>query len=223
MPMDVAKIAKVRDAHARAAATCIRKALATVDSAAAAEWLRKSVVYQTNVAKIDAEAARRDTGLAKAHALHARRKWKGLDFSVENRKGSVRHWHDPLAGRDGQTMMLHDYGYLRGTEGADGDHVDVYMGPDPDGAAKVYVVRQMAPPQFLTYDEDKCMVGFPSETAARKAYLAHYDDERFLGSVDAYDADDFAAQVGRQPGPVLVKPMSKVGEAAVAMLRRRSP
>ena len=38
--------------------------------------------------------------------------------------------------------MKHDYGYIRGTKGTDGDHIDVYLSDNPT-AGNVYVVDQV--------------------------------------------------------------------------------
>ena len=108
--------------------------------------------------------------------------FQGLKISIETDRGELRHWHDPHTGRDGTTKMRHPYGYIRLTEGKDGDHVDCYIGPNPN-AAMAYVVHQLKAPTFSVVDEDKVMLGFDSLRAAKRAYLAHYDDPRFLGEV----------------------------------------
>jgi hypothetical protein len=132
--------------------------------------------------------------LQKAYKLQGRRKWQGLDVSIENRRGSVRRWYDPHAKRHGETKMHHAYGYIRMTEGVDGDHVDVYLGPD-ESADKVYVVHQMKAPKFEKFDEDKCMLNFPSKEAAKRAYVRQYDDPRFLGSITTMSVTDFVEKV----------------------------
>ena len=64
---------------------------------------------------------------------YAKRKipWRGMTISVENEAGSVRSGTDPN-GKPWRVKMRHTYGYLNRTEGVDGDHVDVYLGPDLD-------------------------------------------------------------------------------------------
>jgi len=101
--------------------------------------------------------------------------------------------------------MFWDYGYLRSTEGVDGDAVDIFMGPHADEAATVFVVRQMRAPDFRFYDEDKCMIGFNDAGDARRAYLDHYNQDGFLGRVDAFPVDAFVTAVRktkRAPAPV---------------------
>lgn len=130
----------------------------------------------------------------KARKLHRRREVHGMEISVENQAGSVRHWHDPHAKESGSTRMLYDYGYIRGTKGTDGDHVDVYVGPDVESET-VYVITQMKKPKFDTVDEQKVMLGFTSAKAAKRAYLAHYNDPRFFGSMKAMPIERFKRKV----------------------------
>ena len=112
-----------------------------------------------------------------------------MPISIEQRKGGVRKWRDPLTGRSGETKFRYPYGYIRGTEGEDRDHVDCFLGPN-EQSDKVYVVEQVSPTTGL-YDEDKVMLGFNSEEQAKAAYLAHYDDHRFFGSIHYLDFSDF--------------------------------
>ena len=66
--------------------------------------------------------------------------------------------------------MHHDYGYIKRTEGADGDHIDVFLG-DNHKSEIVYVVNQYHGKKF---DEVKVMLGFDTEQDARKGYLRNY-------------------------------------------------
>jgi hypothetical protein len=116
----------------------------------------------------------------------------GLPVTVETAKGDTRFWTDS-DGSQGQTKMRYDYGYVRGASGADGDSVDVYLGPNQD-AANAYVIHQNKKPDFVVYDEDKVMLGFDSVNHARDAYLAHYNDDRFFGSMSVMTMDDFKSK-----------------------------
>lgn len=89
----------------------------------------------------------------------------GLDISIENPAGSKR--------REEWPALAHHYGYIKRTEGADGDHVDVFMSDDagnPD--LPVFVVDQVTKEGRL--DEQKVMLGFRSTKAAGDGYLANY-------------------------------------------------
>lgn len=122
------------------------------------------------------------------HKLQDRTSWNGLKISIENKKGSVRRGVDK-DGHQWATKMHFDYGYIRGSEGTDGDHVDCYLGDNMD-AKKVYIVHQNDPVTHK-YDEDKCMLGFDSLEDAKKAYLMQYDRPGFLGKIDTMDFDEF--------------------------------
>ncbi|MCZ6868092.1 MAG: hypothetical protein O7G84_01150 [Gammaproteobacteria bacterium] len=132
--------------------------------------------------------------LVKARKLDRRRKFQGLDISVETQRGAYRHWHDPHTGRDGKTKMPWDYGYIRGSVGADGDHVDAYIGPDPN-ATHAYVVDQMRAPDFQIFDEQKVFLGFESAQDARAAYASCYDKPGFFGRLKAVPMGEFRRQV----------------------------
>jgi hypothetical protein len=129
-----------------------------------------------------------------AHPIKKRVKLYGFDISIENPRGSSRHWKDPHSGESGTTVMKYDYGYFRRTEGTDGDHVDVYVGPDTDSSS-VFIVDQMKKPDFRRFDEQKVMLGFKDAKAAKAAYLAHYNDPRFFGSMREMGVEEFKGKV----------------------------
>ena len=94
-----------------------------------------------------------------------------FDISIENPKGSVRRGKD-ADGKQWETTMTHSYGYIRGTEGVDGDHVDVYLSDTPV-SGKVFVVDQYNPDG--SFDEHKVMLGFNDRDEAFNAYLSNYE------------------------------------------------
>lgn len=97
----------------------------------------------------------------------------GNKIAIENPKGSIRSNKDPN-GPAWSVKMPADYGYLEGTRGADGDPIDVYVGPDHD-ASYVYVIDQVDP-DTRAFDEHKVMMGFKSVDAAVKAYDKAFSD-----------------------------------------------
>jgi len=124
--------------------------------------------------------------IAQDHRLQGHTEVQGIRIAIENRKGSVREGTTP-DGRHWQTKMKRPYGYLVGTKGADDEPVDVYVGPSPD-APDAYVVHQHKP-DGTGYDEDKIMIGFDSKEDARKAFLEHYDSDKFLGPISRVPVD----------------------------------
>ena len=127
-------------------------------------------------------------------ALSRRMKFRGLDVSIETDEGELRHWTDSSTGEKGTTKMKVPYGYIRRTQGVDGDHVDVFVGPY-EMADHVYVIHQRKAPDFKAYDEDKCMLGFGTADEAKAAYQNHYRDDRFFGSMVTMPFDEFKKKV----------------------------
>lgn len=111
-----------------------------------------------------AEAGNYKKGRVKVH---------GLDISIETAKGKERTG----VGKDGKpwsvTMPAH-YGDIKGTEGADGDAVDVYLGDYPD-SDRVFVVDQIDPATGK-FDEHKVVLGVRNRDAARRLYEGGFSD-----------------------------------------------
>ena len=97
-----------------------------------------------------------------------------FDITIEQPQGSVRKGTD-ANGKQWKSKMHNTYGYFRGTEGVDGDHIDVFLSNDIDGwnGRKVYVVDQYNPDG--TFDEHKVMLGFNDMDEAKSDYLANYE------------------------------------------------
>jgi hypothetical protein len=131
-------------------------------------------------------------------------RWNGLVLRIENEAGSVRCGKKP-DGTPWETRMVYPYGYVSGSEGVDGDEVDVFVGPD-ESAPMVYVVHQRKVGDWSRYDEDKAMLGFASEGEARQAFLHNYDDPRFLGPITAMPVAEFVAKVrATKKRPAMIK------------------
>lgn len=116
-----------------------------------------------------------------------------FDITIEQPQGSVRKGTD-ADGKQWESKMHNTYGYFRGTEGVDGNHIDVFLSNDIDGwnGRKVYVVDQYNPDG--TFDEHKVMLGFNDMDEAKSDYLANYekgweDGRRIV--VSATNLEDF--------------------------------
>lgn len=134
--------------------------------------------------------------LRKSHYISHTTHYMGMPIVIENPKGSLRHWHDPLKDEDGTTKMKYDYGYFFGTNSGDGKVVDVYIGPHKD-SRKVFVVDQVDP-RTGVFDENKVMLGTNSKKEAKEGYLQHYNDPRFFGDIHEWDIDDFYSHIAKK-------------------------
>lgn len=133
------------------------------------------------------------TDAQKSAGNYAKRKmsFQGIPITIENELGSTRSGRD-ARGRAWSCKLPADYGYIRGTEGADGDHVDCYVGPDA-GSNLVVVVNQ----RHLAdggFDEHKCLLGFQSERHALDCYVRAFSDGKGpdrIKSVEVMSVDAF--------------------------------
>lgn len=112
----------------------------------------------------------------------------GLDIVIENPKGSVRSKKSKTSGEEWSVSMAHDYGYIKGTKGLDGDEVDVFVGPALDSEV-AYVIEQVD--QQGKLDEHKVMLGFGDEESAKQGYLSSYQAGwDGLGSIKSMSLED---------------------------------
>ena len=113
---------------------------------------------------------------------------QGFDISIEQPQGSVRSGVD-ANGKEWSITMNNTYGYIRGTEGKDGDHIDVFLGNNPE-SNRVFVVDQVN--QDGSFDEHKVMLGFNDINEARESYLSNYEEGwPGLGNITDVDVDTF--------------------------------
>jgi uncharacterized membrane protein (UPF0127 family) len=97
----------------------------------------------------------------------------GLTISIENPKGSTRSGTD-ADGKKWSVTMATDYGYFgKGSKGADGEQVDVFIGPKPE-LEHAFVVDQMDP-KTKKFDETKVLLGYTNQHDAKQGYLRNYE------------------------------------------------
>lgn len=117
----------------------------------------------------------------------------GLDITIENAKGKPRSG----VGSDGRkwsARMPAHYGYIKRTEGADGDHTDVYLGP-AIRSPKVFIVNQRDA-ETGAFDEHKCFLGFGSKGQVVATYRKGFSDgkaDRRLGAIVEMSVPEFKA------------------------------
>lgn len=98
--------------------------------------------------------------------------WQGMAISIENPAGSVREGVDE-AGKPWRNNMMAHYGFFDGTRGADGDEVDVFLGPAPESDA-VWILNQTD--AAGGFDEHKVLAGFVDARQAVDAYRLSYSN-----------------------------------------------
>lgn len=103
----------------------------------------------------------------------AHTKVAGLDVTIEIPAGGKRRGTDSK-GKAWERELGSHYGYIKRTKGADGENVDVYLGPKADQVdAPIYVIDQNNP-NSTDFDEHKVMMGFGSSKEAEAAFRANF-------------------------------------------------
>ena len=143
-------------------------ATAPAETAAISPVADQLKVEAAKVAPAPTEAQKEAGNYAKGHVT-----LDGMNVTIENPAGSTRSGTD-ASGKPWEVTMPGDYGYIKGTKGADGDHVDVTIGSNPDGFQKVWVVDQVKPDG--SFDEHKSLLGYNSKDEALAAYRASFSD-----------------------------------------------
>jgi predicted kinase len=151
-------------------------------------------------------------------------KVQGLDISVETPKGGVRK------GKGWQVQMPAHYGYFRGVpaRAKDKEHVDVYVGDNPQ-SARIWIVDQYDL-ESGKFDEPKVIMGTESEWDALDLYDAGFSDgkgpQRRRSAIEVTpDELSMWLESGDATQPFSKSPFrpaeSKIGEDGIE--RRRDP
>ncbi|MBS1722369.1 MAG: hypothetical protein JSS66_05120 [Armatimonadetes bacterium] len=111
----------------------------------------------------------------------------GIEVYIEYPKGSTREKTGP-DGKKWSRVMQADYGRISGTEGADDDCVDVFLGPDLD-SEKVFVVNQTT--EEGDFDEHKCVLGCNTKTEAHELYASNYPKDWKVGKITSMELPEF--------------------------------
>jgi dGTP triphosphohydrolase len=120
------------------------------------------------------------------------------EIVIENPAGSIRSGQDK-AGNEWQTQMHHHYGYINGTEGADGDELDVFIKADAKSLeGDVFVIHQIDP-DTLEFDEHKVVLGADSQNDAKSIYLSNYElGWRGLGDITSMSFKKFKEKLAHE-------------------------
>jgi len=161
--------------------------------------LTKVTPEQMAQANADADGGLHDHSNARLHAGNYPKghiSFQGLPISIENAPGSIR------GHRDGdtvawQTRLPSAYGYIRGTVGADGDQLDVMVGPDLESPI-VFITDQNRlshkKKKIKGFDEHKIFLGYSNVKAALRDYLKANSDgmgPKRLGTVVMMSMPEF--------------------------------
>lgn len=142
---------------------------------------------KNNTDKNPSQAQKESGNYRKGHI-----RFGGYNYTIENPQGSYRSGVDEN-GKKWKQKMNNTYGYILGTKGKDGDHLDMFINDKADldsWNGNVYVVDQVLPDG--SFDEHKVMYGFDSEEEARKAYLSNYEQGwQGLGNITGVSKEDF--------------------------------
>lgn len=143
----------------------------------------------------------------------------GMDVTIENPKGSIRKGRD-ADGKEWQSEMHNDYGYIRGTKAVDNDHIDIFLSDDPEHG-NVYVIDQVDT-KTGKFDESKVMYGFSSEQEARDAYLSNYEKGwKGLGKITEVTKEEFKKWIDSSTRKT--KPFSEYASVKAAKPQKEKP
>ncbi len=114
----------------------------------------------------------------------------GLNITIENPKDTERSGVDEN-GQRWSVKMNNTYGYIRRTEGKDGDHIDLFLSDHiDDWNGNVFVVDQVKPDG--SFDEHKVMYGFDTIEEAEQAYMSNYSiGWKGLGAITGTSKEEF--------------------------------
>ena len=135
--------------------------LAAEESALTRQDERARVMPERNPTVKQREAGNYRKGHVRVH---------GLDVTVETARGMLRKATDG----SWQVRMPEHYGYIKRTTGADGDHVDAYVGRHKD-SDRIFVIDQLDH-RTGKFDEHKVMLNFKDEAEAAAQYEKAFND-----------------------------------------------
>jgi ribosomal protein L37AE/L43A len=145
--------------------------------------------------------------------------WNGLSLIIENPVGSTRSGQDD-SGKFWKIKLSDHYGFIKNTEGEDGEGVDVFVNPQAlehldQIDSPIYVIHQVIDGE---YDEDKVMLGYPDAETAQAAYCRNYSkDCDLFGGMDELNEETFMNEYLKEHW----KPKAKYSKEAA--LQKRCP
>ncbi len=127
-----------------------------------------------------------------------KRVFHDIELAIDRPKGFVQRGK-AADGTEWERTYLYDYGEIPGTQGGDGEGLDVFVGDD-EAASNAYWILQIKADG--SFDEYKVLLGFTDGGAAREAYVAHIP-EKFLGGMAMTSVEMIKALIGLAPIEVM--------------------
>lgn len=124
--------------------------------------------------------------------------FQGITVHVDRPKGYVQTG----VAKDGtawERTYTHDYGFIKGAAGGDGEDLDVFLGDDSEATNTFWVTQKNDEGGF---DEFKVFMGFATQAAAESVYKAHIPS-KYMGTVDVVPVAHVKALLGLEPGVVI--------------------
>jgi hypothetical protein len=133
--------------------------------------------------------------------------------AVETAAQGIRKGEGP-DGTPWQVTMPVPYGRIKGTKGADGEPLDIFLGPKLENNPNVYVLDQKDPATGK-FDEHKILAGFQSPFDAIETYLGAHDHSgpARIQNLTAFTPEQFQAW---RTSADLTKPAAETAPAIIS-------
>lgn len=143
--------------------------------------------------------------------------YNGLPINIEVRSGDYRHGY-AHGGKWKKKMFCH-YGFIPNTEGYDNEEIDVYLKPEANKSANVYIIKQMKTVDGQKeFDEEKVMIGFDSKHHAKSVYLQHMG-EKYFGGIEGMSLDEFKNHIKREKTSEMVKRIPAISTPLLSKIK----
>ncbi|TFH46493.1 MAG: hypothetical protein E4H01_09875 [Lysobacterales bacterium] len=138
----------------------------------------------------------------------------GVNVAVETPKGSTRRGTRPDGSQWSQKMRDH-YGYIRGTESAEGptEQLDAFIGDNME-SDQIFVVDQVN--DAGGFDEHKVMIGYANQMDAVRAYKRNNPQGKKVGPVTPMTKEQFTQWLERGDQTRPLSPKMREGQQVLA-------
>ena len=186
-----------------------------------------SPAFTLNIIKIDADipslldkhekTAEEVVKKGKPTKVVMKTSYNGLPINVEVRSGDFRYGY-ARGGRWKKKMFCH-YGFIPHTEGHDNEEIDVYLKPESNKNANVYIVKQVKQENGdKVFDEEKVMIGFDSKHHAKSVYLQHMG-EKYFGGIEGLSMEEFKNRIKREKTSEMIKRIPSISTPILSKIK----